>query len=171
MHYYNINMPFFDTILRLSNHYTTLTNFEQWKGNDNERCGVYQQFLKRANQRKAGQPLPLSGERVTEGGKGSRRQRNPGKGYLLSWSLMLHYWLKMAGWMDGWMGGRGRSRDAILICAIIMCTHSPGGWYGGGEVVVPATPLLRNRPAFLCLPPESEGNRVIEELIRTRPVL
>ena len=78
----------------------------------------------------------------------------------------------LTGWMDGWVGGGGWSRDAILICAIIMCTHSPEGWCGGGgrRDCCAGHPWLL-RPAFLCLPPESEGNRVIEELIRTRPVL
>lgn len=53
---------------------------------------------------KGRQPLQIrsGGHKGVEKGP---RDRNPGKGYLLSWSLMLHYWLKMADWLDGWMGG------------------------------------------------------------------
>lgn len=101
--------------------------------------------------------MPLSGGGESEGwrvkGPGDREIRGKRVSVVMvpdAPLLIKDGWL--TGWMDGWVGGGGWSRDAILICAIIMCTHSPEGWCGGGggEIVVPATPGFFGPPFFVC---------------------
>ncbi|KAF7401363.1 hypothetical protein HZH68_007183 [Vespula germanica] len=82
------------------------------------------------------------------------------------------------GWL-AWLLTGWRTSNAILICAIIMYTQSLRGEGGGGkggegrrglyEGRVTLAMLLGTKLFFVC--PKSEGNRVIEELIRTRSVL
>lgn len=153
------------------------------------------------------QPLPR-GRRGRKGGRESPRDGNPGKGYLLSWSLMLHYWLKMAGlpagWLDGWLaqswrhfnmrnynvylepsgkGGWGERCTERYQCRVEHGTsqeiQAGRGGRGRGRGLSSGwrrretgNTLFGGWPGltfFVC--PKSEGNRVIEELIRTRSAL
>lgn len=87
---------------------------------DVTRCGEQQDSV----ERKAGNPCSPGCGGQEGGGEGSMRRKARERVSVVMVPdaplLIKDGWL--VGRMDGW-----RSRDAILICAIIMCTQSPGG--------------------------------------------
>lgn len=101
----------------------------EWKGQGWSRDVTRRECIPSSKRKIANPCLGVEGGRKGEGE--SPRDGNPGKGYLLSWSLMLHYWLKMAGlpagWLDGWLAQSWRHFN-MRNYNVYLEPSGKGGW-------------------------------------------